>query len=55
MISSTKYMPNHPSINADRSSLKNLKFHIAEDGCSEVQYDLARQLLEESSGLFENF
>lgn len=36
----------------DRSSLKNLKFHIAEDGCSEVQYDLARQLLEENSGLF---
>lgn len=27
-----------------------MKFHIAEDGCSEVQYDLARQLLEENSG-----
>lgn len=34
----------------DRTSLNNLKYHFAEDGCSEVQYDLARQLLEENTG-----
>lgn len=33
----------------DRSSLNNLKYHFAEDGCSEVQYNLARQLLEEKT------
>ncbi|XP_037820759.1 wolframin [Lucilia sericata] len=41
----------------DRTTLNNLKYHIASEGCSEVQYDLAKQLLdkniehnEESSG-----
>ncbi|XP_067617996.1 wolframin [Eurosta solidaginis] len=30
----------------DRASLNNLKYHIAAEGCSEVQYDLAKQLLD---------
>ncbi|XP_055850768.1 wolframin [Episyrphus balteatus] len=30
----------------DRTSLNNLKYHFAADGCSDVQYDLARQLLD---------
>lgn len=30
----------------DRQSLRNLKYHLAEDGCSEVQYGIAKQLLE---------
>ncbi|XP_055380957.1 wolframin isoform X2 [Condylostylus longicornis] len=37
----------------DRASLNNLKYHFASDGCSDVQYDLARQLLENSSDLNE--
>lgn len=41
--------------NPDRSSLNNLKYHFAEDGCSEVQYNLARQLLEDKSGKFNLF
>lgn len=28
---------------------------MAEDGCSEIQYDLARQLLEENSGILNEF
>ncbi|XP_013101212.1 wolframin [Stomoxys calcitrans] len=32
----------------DRTSLNNLKFHIASEGCSEVQYDLAKQLLDKT-------
>ncbi|XP_058813249.1 wolframin [Topomyia yanbarensis] len=32
----------------DKKSLRNLKYHFAEDGCSEVQYTLAKQLLEEN-------
>uniref|UniRef100_U5EYL1 Putative glutamate-cysteine ligase regulatory-subunit n=1 Tax=Corethrella appendiculata TaxID=1370023 RepID=U5EYL1_9DIPT len=32
----------------DQKSLRNLKYHFAEDGCSEVQYALAKQLLQES-------
>lgn len=35
--------------NIDKNSLRNLKMHLAEDGCSEVQYELGRQLLEENS------
>ncbi|XP_030369936.1 wolframin [Scaptodrosophila lebanonensis] len=30
----------------DRESLNKLKHHIAEEGCPQVQYDLAKQLLE---------
>ncbi|XP_004536059.1 wolframin isoform X2 [Ceratitis capitata] len=30
----------------DRTSLNNLKYHIAAEGCSDVQYDLAKQLLD---------
>ncbi|XP_055616658.1 wolframin [Toxorhynchites rutilus septentrionalis] len=33
----------------DKKSLRNLKYHFAEDGCSEVQYTLAKQLLEENA------
>uniref|UniRef100_A0A182Y907 Wolframin n=1 Tax=Anopheles stephensi TaxID=30069 RepID=A0A182Y907_ANOST len=33
----------------DKKSLRNLKYHFAEDGCSEVQFTLAKQLLEENS------
>ncbi|XP_035795367.1 wolframin-like [Anopheles albimanus] len=33
----------------DKKSLHNLKYHFAEDGCSDVQYTLAKQLLEENS------
>lgn len=33
---------------SDRTSLNNLKTQIAQDGCSDIQYDLARQLLEEN-------
>uniref|UniRef100_A0A182XF68 Wolframin n=1 Tax=Anopheles quadriannulatus TaxID=34691 RepID=A0A182XF68_ANOQN len=33
----------------DKKSLRNLKYHFAEDGCSEVQFALAKQLLEENS------
>ncbi|KAL9898510.1 wolframin ER transmembrane glycoprotein wfs1 isoform 1-T1 [Glossina fuscipes fuscipes] len=32
----------------DRTSLNNLKYHIASEGCSEVQYDLAKQLLDKT-------
>ncbi|XP_053946436.1 wolframin [Anastrepha ludens] len=32
----------------DRTSLNNLKYHIAAEGCSEVQYDLAKQLLDKT-------
>ncbi|XP_053692537.1 wolframin [Sabethes cyaneus] len=33
----------------DKKSLRNLKYHFAEDGCSDVQYTLAKQLLEENA------
>ncbi|XP_055598230.1 wolframin [Uranotaenia lowii] len=33
----------------DKKSLRNLKYHFAEDGCSEVQYTLGKQLLEENA------
>uniref|UniRef100_A0A1A9VZX8 Wolframin n=1 Tax=Glossina brevipalpis TaxID=37001 RepID=A0A1A9VZX8_9MUSC len=32
----------------DRTSLNNLKYHIASEGCSEVQFDLAKQLLDKT-------
>ncbi|XP_011208584.2 wolframin [Bactrocera dorsalis] len=32
----------------DRTSLNNLKYHIAAEGCSDVQYDLAKQLLDKT-------
>ncbi|XP_058061772.1 wolframin [Anopheles bellator] len=33
----------------DKKSLRNLKYHFAEDGCSDVQFTLAKQLLEENA------
>jgi wolfamin len=33
----------------DKKSLRNLKYHFAEDGCSTVQFALAKQLLEENA------
>ncbi|KAL1374038.1 hypothetical protein pipiens_018312 [Culex pipiens pipiens] len=33
----------------DKKSLRNLQYHFAEDGCSEVQFTLAKQLLEENA------
>ncbi|KAH8342138.1 wolframin isoform X1 [Drosophila kikkawai] len=34
------------NLEADRASLNKLKHHIAEEGCPQVQYDLAKELLE---------
>lgn len=34
----------------DKTSLRNLRNNLAEDGSSEVQYEIARQILEDSSG-----
>ncbi|XP_036324276.1 wolframin [Rhagoletis pomonella] len=38
----------------DRTSLNNLKYHIAAEGCSEVQYDLAKQLLDKDKTIEQN-
>lgn len=38
---------------ADRASLNKLKHHIAEEGCPQVQYDLAKELLENAIGEWE--
>lgn len=34
----------------DKKLLKNLKFQLAEDGSKEVQYDLGKQLVEDTEG-----
>lgn len=34
----------------DKKLLKNLKYQLANDGSSEVQYDLGKQLLEDTDG-----
>ena len=34
----------------DKKLLKNLKFQLAEDGSKDVQYDLGKQLVEDSEG-----
>jgi len=43
----------------DRASLNKLKHHIAEEGCPQMQYDLAKELLDNSIGeckdLLENY
>lgn len=34
----------------DKKLLKNLKYQLANDGSSDVQYDLGKQLLEDADG-----
>lgn len=34
----------------DKKLLKNLKYQLANDGSSDVQYDLGKQLLEDTDG-----
>jgi wolfamin len=34
----------------DKKLLKNLKYQLANDGSSDVQYDLGKQLLEDTEG-----
>jgi hypothetical protein len=34
----------------DKKLLKNLKFQLAEDGSRDVQYDLGKQLVEDTDG-----
>lgn len=34
----------------DKKLLKNLKFQLAEDGSKDVQYDLGKQLIEDTEG-----
>ena len=34
----------------DKKLLKNLKYQLANDGSSEVQFDLGKQLLEDTDG-----
>ncbi|XP_037947446.1 wolframin isoform X2 [Teleopsis dalmanni] len=51
MANWTKNQPNGSATrrkwNIDnRTSLNNLKYHIASEGCSDVQYDLAKELLQ---------
>lgn len=36
----------------DKKLLQNLKYQLAEDGSSDVQFDLGKQLLEDSDGMF---
>jgi len=46
-----KYVPNMELYSlTDRASLNKLKHHIADEGCPQMQYDLAKELLNNAIG-----
>jgi len=46
-----KYVPNMELYSlTDRASLNKLKHHIADEGCPQMQYDLAKELLNHAIG-----